>query len=80
MSAASTATRFVAPRALCAIRLFPHLVGLGLPYDAARSLTRRVPRVSAAMLNGARRRTHYIAPPPRSVHESLGISRAGVDA
>jgi len=75
VSAAATATRYVGPRLRGAVRLFPHLVGLGAPYDAIRSLARRVPPLASAMLHGARRRTHRIAPPPQNVHESLGIRR-----
>jgi hypothetical protein len=71
MSAVSIATRSVAPRALGVVRLVPHLIGLGAPYDALRAIVRS----AAGVVGRARRRAHVVADPPRTIHESLGIGR-----
>ncbi len=57
------------PRLLELLGLFLHVVALGVAYDLLRAAV----RVVRSVVGRARRRAHTVAPPPRTIHESLGV-------
>ena len=57
------------PRLLEPVRLFLHLVALGVAYDGVRAAI----RLARSIVARARRRAHTIAPAPATIRESLGV-------
>jgi hypothetical protein len=56
-------------RPLEPVRLLLHLLALGVAYDGVGAAV----RVARSVVARARRRTHTVASPPRTIHESLGL-------